>query len=514
MPRRVFRLPRSVVLAAVVLSACSTGTEQTTALLRPLSGPASRDQAPTPSLVISQVYGGGGNSGATLTNDFIEVFNPGTTAVNVAGWSVQYASSAGSTWQVTALSGTIQPGKYLLVQEAQGAGGTTPLPTPDATGTIAMAAGAGKVLLSSGVTALTGNCPTTAAVIDHVGYGAADCGTGLWTSNAPLLTNTTSDSRNSGGCAFTGSPATDFTAGAPNPRNSSAATNTCGTVQQPVASVTVTPNPGSVSVGATQAFTAVARDAGNNVVTTTFTWSSSVTAAATVDANGVATGVAEGTTTITATAANNVSGGATLNVTPAVAAAAGDVVISQIYGGGGNAGATLTNDFIELFNRSANAVNVTGWSVQYTSSAGTAWQVTTLSGTIQPGKYYLVQEAAGTGGTTPLPTPDATGTIAMSGTAGKVLLSTNNTAQSGSCPTAAAVLDHVGYGASDCGTTWLGNAPGLGNTTADLRNVNGCTYTGNPAADFTAGNAGAAQQRERRELLSGGRAGGDCDGHA
>ena len=27
-----------------------------------------------------------------------------------------------------------------------------------------------------------------------------------------------------------------------------------------------------------------------------------------------------------------------------------DVVISQVYGGGGNAGATLTNDFIELFN--------------------------------------------------------------------------------------------------------------------------------------------------------------------
>ena len=406
MLRRVFRLPRSVVLAAIVLAACSTGTEQPTALFRPPSGPATRDQAPTPSLVISQVYGGGGNAGATFTNDFIEVFNPGTTAVNVAGWSVQYASSAGTTWAVTALTGTIQPGKYLLVQEAQGAGGTTPLPTPDATGTIAMAAGAGKVLLSSGVAALTGNCPTTAAVIDHVGYGGADCGltTAVWTSNAPVLTNTTSDSRNSGGCAFTGSPATDFTAGAPNPRNSTAATNTCGTVAQPVASVTVTPNPGSVSAGATQAFTAVAHDAGNNVVATTFTWASSVTAAATVDANGVATGVAEGTTTITATAANGVSGGATLNVTPAVAAAAGDIVISQIYGGGGNAGTTLTNDFIELFNRSSTAVNVTGWSVQYTSSTGTAWQVTTLSGTMQPGKYYLVQEAAGTGGTTPLPT--------------------------------------------------------------------------------------------------------------
>src|SRR6478672_12007569 len=60
-----------------------------------------------PTLVISQVYGGGGNTGATLKNDFIEIFNPGTAAVSVTGWSVQYTSAAGTTWQVTALSGSI-----------------------------------------------------------------------------------------------------------------------------------------------------------------------------------------------------------------------------------------------------------------------------------------------------------------------------------------------------------------------------------------------------------------------
>ncbi len=45
-------------------------------------------------VVISQVYGGGGNSGATFKNDFIELFNRGSAPVDVAGWSVQYASSA------------------------------------------------------------------------------------------------------------------------------------------------------------------------------------------------------------------------------------------------------------------------------------------------------------------------------------------------------------------------------------------------------------------------------------
>jgi len=50
------------------------------------------------SIVISQVYGGGGNSGATLKNDFIELYNLGSTAVDVTGWSVQYAATAGTSW--------------------------------------------------------------------------------------------------------------------------------------------------------------------------------------------------------------------------------------------------------------------------------------------------------------------------------------------------------------------------------------------------------------------------------
>ncbi|HWF02378.1 MAG TPA: lamin tail domain-containing protein, partial [Candidatus Angelobacter sp.] len=91
-------------------------------------------------VVISQVYGGGGNAGSTFKNDFIELFNAGTAPVSLTGWSVQYASAAGTTWQVTALNGSLAPGQYFLVQESQGAGGTTPLPAPNATGTIAMSA--------------------------------------------------------------------------------------------------------------------------------------------------------------------------------------------------------------------------------------------------------------------------------------------------------------------------------------------------------------------------------------
>src|SRR5207249_4626628 len=91
------------------------------------------------SLVISQVYGGGGNSGATYRSDFVELFNPTSSAVSLSGWSVQYAPAAGNfITNTTNLTGTIQAYGYYLVKEADGANITTtvPLPQPDFTGTI------------------------------------------------------------------------------------------------------------------------------------------------------------------------------------------------------------------------------------------------------------------------------------------------------------------------------------------------------------------------------------------
>src|SRR5207253_8480078 len=82
-------------------------------------------------MVISQVYGGGGNSGATYKNDFIELYNRGSASVNLSTYAVQYTSASGSTWSETTLTGTLAAGHYYLVQEAQGAGGTQNLPTPE-----------------------------------------------------------------------------------------------------------------------------------------------------------------------------------------------------------------------------------------------------------------------------------------------------------------------------------------------------------------------------------------------
>ena len=171
-------------------------------------------------IVISQVYGGGGNSGATLKNDFVELYNSSSTAVNLAGWTVQYAAAAGATWQTTPLAGVIQPGKYYLVQEAVGAGGTVNLPTPDATGTIAMAAGSGKVALVKSSTALTGSCPNDSNIVDLVGYGnTANCFRG--SAPAPAASNTNALSRAANGCTDTRNNNTDFVLSPPNPRNTS-----------------------------------------------------------------------------------------------------------------------------------------------------------------------------------------------------------------------------------------------------------------------------------------------------
>ncbi len=175
------------------------------------------------------------------------------------------------------------------------------------------------------------------------------------------------------------------------------------------------------------------------------------------------------------------------------------VVISQVYGGGGNSGSIYTNDFIELFNRSAASVNLNGWSVQYASATGSTWQQTNLTNvTLAPGQYYLIQQAAGAGGTTPLPTPDVIGTIAMSGTAGKVALVNNTTLLTGTCPTIG-IVDFVGYGATANCFEGAGPTPAPSNTTSVLRGGNGCTDANNNAVDFA---SGAPNPRNTATLLN------------
>jgi uncharacterized protein len=177
--------------------------------------------------VISQVFGGGGNSNAPFRNDFIEIFNSGTSAINLTGWSVQYASATASTWSVTPLTPiTLEPGHYYLVQQASGGTNGALLPTPDATGTIAMAATSGKVALVKSTTPLSGSCPNDPNIVDLVGYGStASCFRG--TASAPAPSNTNAIHRAQNGCTNTDNNNADFKTSAPNPRNIASPVNMC-----------------------------------------------------------------------------------------------------------------------------------------------------------------------------------------------------------------------------------------------------------------------------------------------
>jgi uncharacterized protein len=193
-----------------------------------------------PIIVISQIYGGGGNTGAVYTHDFIELFNASQTTVSLAGLSLQYASATGTgnfganSAQLTELSGSLEAGQYFLVQQAAGAGAGVPLPTPDIIDVtpMQMAAGAGKVALVLGTTSLGCNGGSTACsaeqlarILDLVGYGNANFFEG--TGAAPTLSNTTAAFRANGGCTDTNNNAADFAAGTPSPRNSSSQFNVC-----------------------------------------------------------------------------------------------------------------------------------------------------------------------------------------------------------------------------------------------------------------------------------------------
>jgi DNA/RNA endonuclease G (NUC1) len=562
-------------------------------------------------VVVSQVYGGGGNSGATLKNDFVELFNRGTQTVSLNGWFVHYASAAATSWNSppaagttpTALSGTIAPGHYYLVQEAPGAGGTVNLPAADATGTIALSATGAKVALASTAT-LTGTCPTGTFIADFVGYGTtANCFEGAGSTAA--TSNTTAALRALAGCTDTNNNSADFAVGAPNPRNSATAANVCGAVNNPpsitppanpIASVaqdsapftvnvsgsddggvynwSATPGTGLQSVtvsggqgtatatftvtltagfNGTATFTASLSDGVNPAVTqlvhiqvtgtggnnppiitppanpittvaqdpppftvnvsgsddgAVFNWSATPgTGVSSVNVTGgqgtstVTYTVAlnagfNGTASFTASLSDNVNPPATqiVNIKVLSAGATPDhIVISQIYGGGGNSSATFKNDFVELYNPTASPVNVTGWSIQYSSATNTGAfsGLQSLGGTIGPGEYYLIGLASGGAAGADLPTPNVSGSsINMSGTAGKVALVNTGNVVGGPCATTQAdteIVDLVGHGTTANCNEGGTNAPAPSNTTADFRKNGGNTDTNINGNDFITG---------------------------
>jgi hypothetical protein len=186
----------------------------------------------TGSVVIAQIYGGGGSSAADTPyqNDYVQLHNRGGATADLTGYSLQYAAATGDTWTSVALTGTMAPGAFFLVQLGTAGPQGQPLPTPDFTGsTISLSATAGKIALVHSSAAMPrATCPSSDAV-DFVGYGAANCSRSSNTgaNPAPALTYLGALWRAGNGCTDTNLNSSDFQVAAPAPAGKSSPAATC-----------------------------------------------------------------------------------------------------------------------------------------------------------------------------------------------------------------------------------------------------------------------------------------------
>jgi hypothetical protein len=264
-------------------------------------------------VVISQVYGGGGQAGSTLVADFVELRNRTGSAVGLAGWSMQYASASGTSWQATALSGTIPANGYYLIKLASSGSSGSALPSPDVTGSINMSATQGKIALRSSTSQFSGSSPIgQTGLQDLVGYGSANTFEG--SAAAPSPSTTLAIFRAGGGTVDSGDNAADFSTASPNPRNSS------GGVVAPVITSTLTAG-GTVGSSFNYSITASNGPASYGAT--------NLPAGVTVNTS---TGLISGTPTVSGTFTS------TISATNTAGTGSASLVITIISGGGGGGG--------------------------------------------------------------------------------------------------------------------------------------------------------------------------------
>lgn len=170
---------------------------------------------PSTSVVINEIYGGGGNKGAAFRNDFVELRNIGPAAVSLDGYTLQYAAKGGNAFNNSvSLSGSIEPGQTLLVKLAGKPDNGEELPEAALTGSVNASGSAGTFALVNSADKLVceaAQCADKPTVIDLVGWG--DAKTFAGTQPAPKTSNGTSVSR----VGNTGDNSKDFQAGTPTP---------------------------------------------------------------------------------------------------------------------------------------------------------------------------------------------------------------------------------------------------------------------------------------------------------
>ncbi len=465
----------------------------------------------TAPVVISQVYGGGGNLGppaGQFDSDFIEIFNRSANPVTLDGWSIQYAgptSAAGfdNPNDRVILSGIIRPGQYKLIRMSDPDINGSPLPTPDfidSSGDGGMGNTGGRVALVNS-TALLGSACNSAMIVDLVGYGAGTiCFEGAAATNTTA--NDTAAIRKVSGSQDTNQNFNDFDIAAPAPRNSATGGFLTGFATLPAQvcagealtlNYAVTPAPGSTGIAVFANLSSIGLGTsvplvsqGNNAFSLTVNVPSGVT-----QGFYSVTFRAQDAQGRTSTTGNQIGVG---NCTSSSA----PVVISAFFGGGGNAGSLSNVDYVELHNRTNAPVNIRGWSIQYgdaNNPGGFTKLVPLFGGTapgfngiMEAGSYLLVQMSiAGSNGFDLPEAPDVISNPAasMDNQFGRIALVNGLTLLGTNCASSN-IIDLVGYGATAACFEGLSPAGTLSNTTQALRRDNniGCRDTQQNGIDF------------------------------
>lgn len=359
-------------------------------------------------LRVSQIYGGGGNAAdSPYKNDYMELFNSGSTPINLNGWSVQYASATGSFNSITLLGNVTIPAQgYLLIQGASGGANGATLPTPDVTGSINLSAVSGKVALASKTTAISGL--SDAAVVDFVGYGTATVYEG--SSAAPSPSNTAAAFRLNSGCTDTDHNGADFSIAAPAPRNSSSSTHACGAPGDAAPTVvSTTPASGATGVAANANITVTFSEA----VDVTGDWFLISCASSGAHTAAVSGGPASFTfdpesdfaagesCTVTLYAAqisdqdtddppDTLAANYSWNFTVAGAATScAELFFSEYVEG------SSYNKALEIYNGSSNVIDLSAYSVAvYFNGSSTPGASVTLVGALAPGDVYVIAHAS------------------------------------------------------------------------------------------------------------------------
>ncbi len=432
-----------------------------------LAGSFLTSVAPATTLVINEVYGGGGAAGASYLNDFVELYNGTASNINLATYSLQYTSATGNTWSTAKLNltGSIGAGQTYLIKLASSGAVGAALTTENISGSINMSATTGKVALVSNQTALTVSDPhLDPSVVDFVGYGTSANAFETAVAPAPSAANSISRSAR----ADTNNNSADFLAGTPTPGIATAPLILSSTI--PLDNVqAVSPGANLVAmfseavVKGTSGNIVIKKTSDGSVFETISVTSAQVTvagAAVTIDPSGTLAADTEyyvvmdaGVFKAAASSLNVYAGLSSTTVwsfSTTVPSPSG-LVINEVYGGGGNTGASYLNDFVELYNSTAASVDLSTYSLQYSSATGSTWSTgkLNLTGIIGANQTYLIKLASSGAVGAALPAENIAGSINLSATTGKVALVRNQTVLTSSDPQFdSSVVDFVGYGTS------------------------------------------------------------------